>query len=99
MLRLTKDESGLGRVFEGQEFIADIRYRVLTYANSGKIDFLDGSVLPTSGTGSVRIRISPRSSVSAYLGRRLTLHMNDGMKRDFYPSSPDGDGEAFGEPY
>jgi hypothetical protein len=92
-LRLIKSERGIGKVFDGREFIADIRYEILIYKDEREVPLLDGTLIER-GAGSVLIQVIPPASVAGREGRKLTLHMSDGRKRDFY-----SDGQAFGEPY
>ena len=90
--------SGKGKVYNGQQFIADIHYEL-------QIDSLFKTTRTMEGEGrypagkSVQIRIIPATAVSGYLGERLTLHMSDGQKQDFLVRTSDGDYSATGGPY
>ena len=74
-------EKGSGKVYEGQEFIADVEYEVIVRS---------GGVFKEA-----QLRIIPPIGVSA---ERLTLHMSDGRKWNFYARA-EGDYEVTGDPY
>lgn len=79
MQRLREHLSGSGKVFAGEEFIANVEYSVRVY------DTYQG-YMPTVGVIQCRI--------SGYLlpfGRDLTLHLSDGRKLDFAVRSSTAD--------
>ncbi len=82
----------VGKVFKGQEFIADVCYDHRMVQN-----YTDGRHrIPTTKT--VHLHITPSAPIgpSASL---LTLHMSDGKKQDFLVVSSDGACKATGVPY
>jgi hypothetical protein len=70
-----------GKVYKGQEFVADVEYDVLMW-QSGNMK--EG-----------RLRISPPMGASV---DRLTLHMSDGKKWNFYAAG-NGEYRVTGDPY
>ena len=100
MLRsLIESVNGKGKVFEGQEFNADVTYNVRVYEIYTETKMLNGDVSRTKTGGDVEISISPFASVAHLLGNRLTLHMSDGRKQDFFPTSSNGGCTATSGPY
>ena len=91
--------SGKGKVFNGQQFIADVQYEIQIhsrYKNTGTHTSEGKSLVGQD----VRLRIIPATAVSGLFGpERLTLHMNDGRKQDFFVSSSAGDCTATGGPH
>ena|ERR1700685_379977 len=90
--------NGKGKVFEGKNFIADVSYDIRVYQHYSETRLLNGTAR-TPGIGTVELQIIPTASVSGLLGTRLTLHMNDARKQDFFPASSDGNCKATGGPY
>jgi hypothetical protein len=101
MSTLIESLSGVGKVFaeEDSEFVADVHYDVRTYRKVKTEQLLDGGVVRGQVDDHVEIRISPTTSTSALVGKRLTLHMEDGRKLDFWVASARGDCTAFGGPH
>lgn len=88
--------TGIGKVFKGSQFIADVRYDhriVQSYAQGAT---LDGGPYKVATVADVYLRISPPVGLSLDL---LTLHMSDGKKQDFYVESADGLCRGNGGPY
>jgi hypothetical protein len=79
---------GEGKVFAGEKFLADVRYDVRVYQDYEEVQLLEGPITRTPTSRSVQLNISP--AIGAGLGERLTLHMSDGRKLDFFLTSPDG---------
>jgi hypothetical protein len=96
---LIENINGKGKVFEGQEFVADVTYTVRLYEVYTETKMLNGDVSRTKTGGDLEISISPFGSVAHLLGNRLTLHMSDGRKQDFFPTSSNGGCTATGGPY
>ena len=89
-----------GRVFKGQEFVADVEYQHSTRQNYQVVNTLEGTGrVPTSCD--VYLRITPVAAVSPYCAtmEMLTLHMDDGKNQDFYVTSSGGACKATGGPY
>jgi|HubBroStandDraft_5_1064220.scaffolds.fasta_scaffold47380_2 hypothetical protein len=95
----TKTEmlSGLGKLFDKQQFIKDVRYGVRIFHRFHEVDTLDG-VCVTPISDDAHIGISPAQVTSPYRGKLLTLQMTDGRKWDFYVSLAGG-GLGWGGPY
>jgi hypothetical protein len=87
--------TGTGKVFKGEEFIADVQYDHRITREYIKGQTLDGSYSIPSGA-TVYLHISPPLPLGADL---LTLHMADGKKQNFYTETPDGLCRATGGPY
>jgi hypothetical protein len=84
---LTERTSGLGKVFDDQEFLADARYEVEVYARSVDVTNVGQHVrsMGNVGAGRVDVRILPTSgSIQVDGHKRLTLHLEDGRKLDFF---------------
>jgi hypothetical protein len=96
---MTERLNGEGKVFKGQQFITDIHYELLIvsrYKNT-RTHTSEGKLLVGQD---VRLRLIPSTAVSGHFGPdRLTLHMNDSRKQDFFVSTSDGDCTATGGPY
>ena len=89
-----------GKVFKGHEFIADVDYAHRVRQNYETVRTLDGmSKIPSSAE--VLLTISPTTAIGQYWSgaHKLTLHMSDGKKQDFFVVSPDGRCQATGGPY
>jgi hypothetical protein len=99
MSTLIEKLSGEGSISEKDEFIANVQYEVRIYRKVGMEHLLEGDVVRGQVDDDVVIRINPITSISALVGKRLTLHMNDGRKLDFWVASSKGDCTAFGGPY
>jgi hypothetical protein len=84
--------TGAGKVFKGQEFIAEVRYE-----HQMRWDYDEG----TQTVQNVYLRIIPATAVGPYCSTMdmLTLHMGDGKKQNFYVESSDGLCRATGGPY
>ena len=95
---LTEKLNGNGKVFECKRFIADVSYVVWVYQNYIETPTLDG-ITRTKGVEDVEVQIRPTTYISGLLGTRLTLHMSDGRKQDFFPASSDGNCKAIGGLY
>jgi hypothetical protein len=94
---MTENSSGQGKVFKGQQFIADVHYElqiIPQYRNTGT-HTSEGQLLVGQN---VRLRISPASAISEFVPDKLTLHMRDGRKQEFFASS-DGNCIATGGPH
>jgi len=70
-------------VFKGEEFIADVQYDRRT---SWEYDH------GTPTVQNVFLAVSPAGGITPYFGTmdKLTLHLDDGKKQDFYVSSLGG---------
>jgi hypothetical protein len=80
-----------GKIFKGQEFIADVTYQ---YWTTNQYDH--GVVVSQEA----QLRIQPATAIRPYIGTdKLTLLMRDGKKQDFYVESQDGRCRCFGNPY
>lgn len=92
--------TGTGKVFKGQEFIADVQYdhRIVQRFNEG-VTSSGPYRIPTGSI--IHLRIKPSSAIAAYCSSAdmLTLHMSDGKKQNFYATSSNGDCQATGGPY
>lgn len=87
--------TGVGKVYKGSEFIADVRYDHRIVRSHGRGGTFDGSYI-VPGSATVFLQINPPLGVGLDL---LTLHMSDGKKQDFYVESPDGTCRGTGGPY
>jgi hypothetical protein len=91
--------SGEGKVYKGQQFIADVHYALQIDSYSKTTRTMEGEGRFPAGK-SVQLRISPATKVSGQFGpERLTLHLSDGRKQDFFVSTSNGDCTATGGPY
>jgi len=96
---MTERLSGEGKVFNGQQFIADVRYEHRTHSNYDENRTLEGKTSRLLVSQEVELRISPATAISAHLGERLTLHMSDGRKQDFFATTSQGHCKGTGGPY
>jgi hypothetical protein len=84
--------TGAGKVFKGQEFIADVTYdrRITNQYDQGVLVSQDA-----------HLRIQPATVISAYVAStdKLTLLMSDGKKQDFRVASTDGECRCWGDLY
>jgi hypothetical protein len=80
-----------GKVFKGQEFIADVKYQLSITTQ------YDHGVLVSQES---HLRIQPATAINPYIGDtdKLTLLMRDGKKQDFYVASLD-ECKCTGGPY
>ena len=79
-----------GKVFKGQEFIADVKYQ-----HSTTKQYDQGIVVSQEA----HLCIQPATAISPYIGTdKLTLLMRDGKKQDFYVASLD-ECKCTGGPY
>ncbi len=96
---MSKKLSGKGKVFKGQQFIADVHYELQIDSHFKTTRTMEGGGRFPAGK-SVQLRISPATAVSGQFGpERLTLHLNDGRKQDFFVSTSNGDCTATGGPH
>lgn len=92
---LTERLSGMGKVFSGQDFVANVRYEVRVYQDYQVGRPLDGGVrgkVPTS----LRIHLNMTTAPVSRKGQVLTLHLRGGRKIDFLVHSYDGQCKAMG---
>jgi hypothetical protein len=94
MSSLIERLKGEGRVLSGQRFVADVRYDIRVYQDYEEVQLLEGPITRTPTSRSVQLNISP--AIGAGFGERLTLHMSDGRKLDFFLASSGGDCMATG---
>jgi hypothetical protein len=90
---------GAGKVFKGQQFIAAVQYelQIQSHFNTTRTMEGDGRYLANQ---TVQLRIIPSSAISGHFGaERLTLHMNDGRKQDFFVATSDAECTTTGGPY
>ena len=96
---MTERLSGEGKVYKGQQFIADVRYELQIDSHFKTTRTMEGESRYPAGK-SVQLRINPATAVSGHFGPdRLTLHLSDGQKQDFFVSTSNGDCTATGGPY
>jgi len=88
-------KTGIGKVFKGKQFVAEVRYeyRASEQSDEGTTNAGPDKVLAAV---TVYLRIIPSLRVTADL---LTLHMDDGKKQDFFLTSSNGDCKATGGLY
>ena len=81
-----------GKVFDGEEFIADVQYQCRT------TDHHDAGILVSK---SVHLLVRPATAISPFFSTagKLTLHMSNGKKQDFFVESLDGKCLGTGGPY
>src|SRR5580700_365143 len=79
---------GEGKVSAGQEFIANVRYDIRVYQNYDESQLLLGQQTRTPISRSIELDIQDTIGVS--LAERLTLHISDGRKLDFFLTSSAG---------
>ncbi len=90
-------EKGLGKVYRGKEFLADVQYEIQTERTFKPNNTLTSTgVIP--GPLAARMRIDGPEKIDAAFNERLTLHMSDGSKWDFF-MSPDGSCTPTGGPH
>jgi hypothetical protein len=91
--------SGEGKVYKRQQFIADVHYELELHSRY-KMTRTHTSEGPYAFETDVILRISPATAISRQSGvERLTLHLSDGRKQEFYVSSGSGDCTATGGPH
>lgn len=91
--------SGAGKVFKGQQFINDVHYELQIHSHYNTTRMMEGEGRYLASK-TVQLSLSPSTAVSGQFGvERLTLHMSDGRKQDFFVTTPDGHCEATGGPY
>ena len=81
-----------GKVFDGEKFIADVQYQYRTTTQHDR-------GMPVSQT--VHLLIQPAAAVSPFFSSagKLTLHMSNGKKLNFFVEYPDGRCRGTGGPY
>ncbi len=90
---------GAGKVFKGQQFIADVHYELQIHLEYNTTRTMEGEGRYPAGK-TVQLRISPSSAITGHFGvERLTLHMSDGRKQDFFVATSEGDCTGTGGPY
>jgi hypothetical protein len=95
---MTERLSGEGKVYKGQQFIADVHYE-LEIRSHHKTTRTHTSEGPYSVEQDVLLHISSAKELNGQFGERLTLHLNDGRKQEFFGPSSNGDCAATGGPY
>jgi len=82
--------SGEGKVYKGQQFIANVHYELEIHSHR-----------PYSVDQDVLLRINPASAVGGQFdaGELLTLHMSDGRKQEFLVTSSEGACQPSGGPH
>ena len=82
--------SGEGKVYKGQQFIANVHYELEIHSHR-----------PYSVDQDVLLRINPASAVSGQFdaGELLTLHMSDGRRQEFLVTSSEGACQPTGGPH
>ena len=82
--------SGEGKVYKGQQFIANVHYELEIHSHRAYC--VDQDVL---------LRINPASAVGGQFdaGELLTLHMSDGRKQEFLVTSSEGACQPTGGPH
>jgi hypothetical protein len=86
---MTQVESGIGKVFKGEEFIAEVRYKIQIR------EYRRGAITAKK----VLLEFDPAELITAQFGADpLTLHMSDGKKQKFFVTSSDGQIETTGGP-
>jgi hypothetical protein len=93
-----KKLSGDGKVFLGQQFIADVHYDIQIQSNFKTTRTMEGEGRYFAGK-TMQLQIDPPTAVSGYLGERLTLHRNDDFKQEFFVIDSHGHCQPTGEPY
>ena len=96
---ITETLRGEGKVFKGQEFIADVHYELQIRSHYNTTRTMEGEGRYLAGK-TVQLRIRPSTAVTGQFGvERLTLHMSDGRKQDFFVVTSEGDCKGTGGPY
>ena len=89
---MSDESKGVGKVFIGQTFVAEVQYEFSTSATykNGRID-----------REYVHLNISPLDAVMEHFenGSRLTLHLNDGRQQNFYIVDSSGTIQPTGGPF
>jgi hypothetical protein len=98
---VTEKLNGSGKVFKGQDFVADVEYdyriqrtfkEIVTHTSRGTIPDWSGVHLQIGSTDAIM-------TVMAHFGERLTLQMKDGRKQDFIGCDSGGVCAVTGGPY
>lgn len=79
---LVETVSGQGKVFSGERFVANVRYKVRVYRQAQRIDLLSGPQISEPPSETTELDIS--EPIEAAFGEPLTLHLADGRKLDFW---------------
>ena len=95
MSNLIERAHGQGRVFSGERFIANVHYDVRVYQIYDETLLLSGQRTKTPTVQEIELDISER--IEAGFNERLTLHMADGRKLDFWALG--GEYKTTGDPY
>lgn len=91
--------SGEGKIYKGQQLIADVHYELQIDSHFKTTRTMEGEGRYPAGK-SAQLLISPATAISGQFGpERLTLHLSDGQKQDFFVSTSSGDCTATGGPY
>jgi hypothetical protein len=89
---MSDESKGVGKVFTGQTFVAEVQYEFSTNATykNGRLDRED-----------VHLKISPPDAIMERFvsGQRLILHMNDGRQQNFYVVDSNGTNKPTGGPF
>ncbi len=90
---MTESLSGEGKVYKGQQFIANVHYELEIHSHR--------KTTRTHTSEGVLLRINPASAVSGQFdaGELLTLHMSDGRKQEFLVTSSEGACQTSGGPH
>src|SRR5689334_14435634 len=85
MSELMESPSGTGKVYAGEELVAEVEYEVQVIQPYEKRMTAEGILVDVPTNRRVDCRFSRCSAkIPPDIHRRLTLHMNDGRKVDFY---------------
>ena len=87
---------GDGKVFSGSKFISNVKYDYRAGPNFDRGTTLDEGTYQVRTSGTIYLRIQPPIPLTL---DRLTLHMADGRKQDFYTERSDGSCKATGGLY
>jgi hypothetical protein len=91
--------TGEGKVFKEGQFIANVHYELRIHSDYKTTRTMEGEGRYLAGR-TVQLHISPSTVVSKYFGvERLTLHMSNGRKQDFFVQTSAGGCLATGGPY
>ncbi len=82
MSNLIETVQGQGKVFSGERFISDVHYEVRVYQLYDETPLLSGEKARTPTVRDIKLHIT--GHVEAGFNERLTLHMADGRKIDFW---------------
>lgn len=79
---------GKGKIFDGDTFVADVRFEIRVYQRYAESEPLSGEISHVPTLQRFELDIPAPSKKIPMSLRVYTLHLGDGLKLNFFVSSP-----------